>query len=57
MLDQIEGVLSRVIPLQPTGGDNGKIIVELVRHFDVEERGNLIEHVPTGGDKGEFPNG
>ena len=26
-------MLSKVIPLQPTGADDGKIIVEIVKHF------------------------
>ena len=45
-------MLSKVIPLQPTGGDNGKIIVEVVTHFADEEPVTLIEHVPTIGDEG-----
>ena len=45
-------MLSKVIPLQPTGGDNGKIIVEIVKHFADDEPVTLIEHVPTIGDEG-----
>ena len=45
-------MLSKVIPLQPTGGDNGKIIVEVVTHFADEEPVTLIEHGATNGDEG-----
>ena len=45
-------MLSKVIPLQPTGDNNGKIIVEVVTHFADEEPVTLIEHVPTIGDEG-----
>jgi len=30
-------MLSKAIPLQPTGGDGGKIIVEIVKCFDAED--------------------
>ena len=44
-------MLSKVLPLQPSSEDDGKIIVEIVRRFPVEERA-IIEHEPTGGDEG-----
>ena len=50
-------MLSKVIPLQQSGSGDGKIIVEIVKHFPDDEPVTLIEHGPTGGDKGEFPNG
>jgi hypothetical protein len=48
-------MLSRVIPLQPTGADDGKIIVEVVHQRVSEERVTVIEHGPTGGGADRFP--
>src|SRR5262245_60854767 len=45
-------MLSKVLPLQPTGGDSGKVIVNIVKHFGDEEPVTLIEHGATGGEEG-----
>ena len=45
-------MLSRVIPLQQSGSGDGKTIVEIVKHFESEERVTLIEHGPTNGEEG-----
>jgi hypothetical protein len=44
-------MLSKVLPLQPSGGNDGKIVVEIVKRFPVEERATIIEHGPTNGDE------
>jgi len=36
-------MLSKLIPLQQTDSDDGKIIVEVVKHFASEERVTLID--------------